>query len=97
MLSQLLLYLAMLVIGALIGHLELGHPKVNAALGKLQFITLIFLLFIMGIRIGADEGVVSSIQIIGLQAFVIAFTSIIFSILFVKIGRKLFRLDKEVD
>lgn len=94
MLSTLLLYLGMLLLGALLGYFELGHKKLNAALGKLQMVALLFILFVMGIRLGADDQVIGAIGEIGLQAFMLALGSIIFSVGFVFLGRKLLHFGK---
>lgn len=94
MLMQLLLYLGMLLIGVLIGHFEIGHKKFVNALGKLQMITLLLILFVMGMRLGGDEQVVASIGEIGLQAFLLASGSIIFSVGFVFLGRKLMHFTR---
>lgn len=94
MLSQLVLYLSMLLIGGLIGYFNMTHKKIDQALSKLQIISLLFILFIMGIRLGADEQVVTNVRTIGFKALVLAFGSVLFSLLFVYVGRKLFHLGK---
>jgi hypothetical protein len=78
----------------LIGIYNMAHPKLDQALGKLQILTLIGLLFVMGIRLGADKMVVSSLSTIGFQAFVLAFGSIAFSVLFVFLGRQILKFDR---
>lgn len=92
MITQLLLYLLMLVIGAFIGFYNLHHRKLDQVLGKLQVVALLFILFVMGIRLGADREVTGAIGEIGFQALMIALGSVIFSVLFVFIGRKLWKL-----
>ncbi|MDF1617228.1 LysO family transporter [Petrocella sp. FN5] len=95
MLLRLLLYISVLGIGMLIGIYNMAHPKLDQALGKLQILTLIGLLFVMGIRLGADKMVVASLSTIGFQAFMLAFGSIAFSVLFVFLGRQILRLDRK--
>lgn len=87
MLTQLLLYLGMLLLGVLIGYFEMGHKKLEQVLGKLQIGSLLLILFVMGIRLGGDKKVVNSLGDIGLQAFLLALGSILFSIFFVFLGR----------
>jgi len=95
MIFRLLLYISVLAIGMVIGIYNLAHPKLDQVLGKLQVLTLIGLLFIMGIRLGADKMVVSSLSTIGFQAFMLAFGSIVFSILFVFLGRQMLKLNRK--
>ena len=52
---RLILYLALLIIGGMIGYKDLISEKFNSKLGIIQNICLLFLLFIMGIRIGLDD------------------------------------------
>ncbi|WP_202976445.1 LysO family transporter [Anaerophilus nitritogenes] len=85
MLTRLLLYLFILGIGALIGFK--GHLSENLA-SKLNFIQnscLLFLLFIMGIRIGVDEKVLSSFFKLGYQALIMSIFAVLFSVLGVKL------------
>ncbi len=91
MIGQLVLYIVMLLVGGLIGHFNLAHPKLDKALSKLQILTLMLLLFVMGIRLGANEKVVNALGTIGLRAFVLATASVVFSILFVYIGKTLYK------
>lgn len=95
MLFQLLLYLGMLIIGVFIGRYDMTHEKLDRVLTKLQILTLIGILFVMGgIRLGGDDRVVDNLGSIGFRAFGLALGSIIASVLFVYIGRKLMHLGK---
>lgn len=87
---RMLLYLGMLLIGILIGYKEIAHRKLLDGLDKLQMAALILLLFVMGVRIGADENVMASIEIIGFKAFVYALITILFSVFFVWLYEKKF-------
>ncbi|EOC99944.1 LysO family transporter [Caldisalinibacter kiritimatiensis] len=84
---RLILYLCILGIGILIGYNELGIDKLKRQLLKIQNISLLFLLFVMGIRIGADKKVITSFAELGYQAIVISSFSILFSIILVKFVR----------
>lgn len=95
MFSRLILYLGMLAIGVFIGFKEISHEKILDKIDKLQMLALVILLFVMGIRIGADEMVVNSIGQLGVQALVITIFIVAFSILFVWILRKLGRLSRK--
>ncbi len=80
---RLVLYLAMLCGGVIIGRHFLTHSKLLDRLGKLQMAALCWLLFIMGIRIGADDTVLNSLWQIGGQAFLFAIGSISVGIILV--------------
>jgi len=79
----------------LIGYKEISHPKLLKQLGRLQLFALIFLLFVMGLRIGSDQLVVSNIGRIGLKALFIAVGTIVFSVLFVWIYRHITKRNHE--
>ncbi len=80
---RMLLYLAMLLIGIVIGYKEISHKKLLESLDKFQMAALLVLLFIMGLRIGADPEVMASIQVIGLKSFIFAGITVFFSVFFV--------------
>lgn len=87
--TRLLLYLGILLIGALAGYKELGGKKLESKLNIIQIICLLFLLFIMGVRMGLDDKVISSFLELGFQAVVISIFTIAFSVLLVKLAKKL--------
>ncbi|MTI67961.1 MAG: lysine exporter LysO family protein [Firmicutes bacterium] len=84
---RLILYLSILLLGAILGYKDLISKKILSRLNTLQSISLLFLLFIMGIRIGVDEKVINSFLKLGFQAIIISVFSIFFSVLFVKLVR----------
>ena len=79
-----LFYLAILVLGGLIGYKNLLDDFWIEKLGCIQNYVLLFLLFIMGVNIGIDEDAVKYFHVIGYQSIVLAIFAIIFSIFFVK-------------
>ena len=84
-LADLIKYLGILFIGALIGYKDLVKGKLGDNLGLIQDICLLFLLFTMGITIGLNEEVVNNILGLGFKALVISICTIIFSILSVRV------------
>ena len=82
---RLLLYLGILLIGGFFGYKGYGGKKLDAKLGTIQSICLLLLLFIMGLRMGLDEKVISSFFELGFQALVISIFTISFSVLLVKL------------
>lgn len=92
---RLLLYLSLLIIGGIIGSRDCISERFHSKLGTIQNVCLLFLLFIMGVRIGLDEDVISSFLSIGVKAFVLALFSIIFSVLLVRLVRNIVLGNKE--
>lgn len=88
MVTRLLLYLGILILGAYIGFKDKISKKLKNQLNNIQNICLLFLLFIMGIKIGIDENVINSFFTIGLKAIIISFFTVGFSILGVFLVRK---------
>ncbi|MBU5440217.1 LysO family transporter [Tissierella sp. MSJ-40] len=85
---RLLIYLVILSIGGIIGYRDKVSEGLKARLNTIQNICLLFLLFIMGIRIGIDEKVISTFFSIGLKATIISIFTVSFSILFVHLISK---------
>jgi uncharacterized membrane protein YbjE (DUF340 family) len=89
------MYLGIIVLGGLIGaKLKLKESFIKR-LGSLQTACLLFLLFVMGIKIGMDEKVINSFLSIGLNAVIMSIFTVGFSIIFVYIINKLFLGGKE--
>ena len=75
--SYLVLYLAITVVGYIIGS-QFKKRNINAPwIGKAQMVVILILVFLMGSRIGANEQILESLDTIGLIAF--AYTMIIFA------------------
>ncbi|WP_026475824.1 LysO family transporter [Alkaliphilus transvaalensis] len=81
---DILLYLGILLVGAFIGFKDNKKLPLLKYTGEIQTFALLFLLFVMGIKIGLDREIIYSFRIIGLQGTVLALASIIFSILGVR-------------
>ncbi|KAB3537346.1 lysine exporter LysO family protein [Alkaliphilus pronyensis] len=82
---NILLYLFILLIGAFIGSKDFLKPKLLNRIGSIQTLSLLFLLFIMGVKIGLDKEIIFSLATIGLHSIILAVASIVFSILGVKL------------
>ena|SRR5690554_6468911 len=92
---SLLMYLGVLVLGAIIGYKDKISEKFGSNLDTIQNLCLLFLLFVMGITIGINEEVISNIFSIGFKAGVISIFTILFSILSVRLIRKLVKLESD--
>ncbi|MBU5677977.1 DUF340 domain-containing protein [Alkaliphilus sp. MSJ-5] len=90
------LYLIILALGAYIGNKKLLKDSIMKKLDYIQSLSLLLLLFIMGVSIGMDKDVVTSFAAIGVQAIVLAVFSVAFSILGVKIiSKKVLTLEEK--
>ena len=80
-----LFYIAVLLAGGIIGARRLLKPRWLEGSDTLLSGALLLLIYLMGVKIGLDELVLSSFRTIGYQALVLALFSIFFSILGVKL------------
>lgn len=95
---RLLLYLSAILLGAFISYKGKISDKILDKLNIIQTLSLLFLLLIMGIKIGIDEKVIYSFFSIGFKAIIMSIFTVGFSILFVFIVRKLFiRKENEIE
>lgn len=85
---RVLLYFGLLAVGWLLSNKGLIHDKLIGKISHIQTIILFGLIFVMGVRVGMDKQVISSIGKIGIMAAVFAVTTAAMSILFVYIVRK---------
>ena len=92
---SLLLYIGMLALGILVGSRRSVRSRTLPWLGRLQFVALIVLIAILGVEIGADDKVISSLGEIGLSALVITVFALAGSLLAVTLVRRLLGLDRQ--
>jgi uncharacterized membrane protein YbjE (DUF340 family) len=76
-----------LVLGILLGYLlrDRKLPKLD----KASLAVVVILIFALGFGIGSNNELLSSLPQVGVQGLVIAVLAILFSIVFVKVGKKL--------
>ena len=87
--TRLLMYLAVILLGALVGAKASLGDQLKKRLGSIQTACLLLLLGVMGIKIGMDQGVVDSFLQIGYRAVVMSIFTISFSILAVMLAKRL--------
>lgn len=92
---SLLLYIGMLAMGVLVGSRKSVQSRELPWLGRVQFVALIALIAVLGVEIGADDKVISSLGEIGLSALIITVFALAGSILCVSLVRRLLKLDRE--
>ena len=81
--STIILYVIIMTIGIFLARKGIISERIKPKLEHCQTFALIFLLGILGYKLGSDKGLLEKIHFIGIQAFTIAVLSIVFSILLV--------------
>jgi len=89
--SSVLLYLALLIVGGFLSYKGFIHKQLMDKIDKLQLACLFILLFIMGMRIGMDDKIISAFAKIGVHAVIFSVFTVAGSILVVHIFVKIFR------
>jgi uncharacterized transporter YbjL len=72
-----------IILGAVIGLFFNIKDKILDFNSKFQFLLLIFLLFFMGLSIGANERIINNLGTIGLASFTYALLTTLLSVIFV--------------
>lgn len=90
---RVLSYFGILAFGWFLSSKGKIHENLMKKISVIQSIILFGLIYIMGVRIGMDEQILSSIGKIGIMAAVFAFITASLSILFVYAARKKFIAD----
>jgi len=80
-----------LVLGIGLGYLWRERKHVN--LGRVTFVAIIALIFLMGFNIGSDNALLASIPTVGANALIIVSLTVFFSLVFVKVVRKVVKLE----
>lgn len=95
---RLLLYLSFILLGAFISYKDKISENILSKINIIQTLSLLFLLLIMGVKIGIDEDVIKSFFNIGFKAIIMSIFTVGFSILFVYIVSRLFiRKENEIE
>lgn len=88
-------YLALVAVGAFLGSRPVLRSRTLPWLGRFQTAALLLLIFTLGAELGANEEIVASLGVIGLNAFPITAAAMAGSLLAVHILRKyILKLDK---
>ena len=90
----LVLYLGMAALGILVSWKLKPGEKVLSLSQKTQTIALIVVIFAMGMKIGSDEQVISSLHTIGLKSLLMTAGIFIGCVFFVHLGRRFLKIDK---
>lgn len=93
---RILLYFGLLAVGWILSSKGLINKKISGKISHLQTVVLFGLIFVMGVSVGMDEQVFSSIGKIGFMAAAFAITTSGFSMLLVYVARKKFFKDEKI-
>lgn len=91
----LVLYLGMAALGILVVRKLKPGERALSFSQKIQTIALIVVIFSMGMKIGSDEQVISSLHTIGLKSLLMTAGVFTGCISFVYLGRRLLKIDKK--
>lgn len=93
--GNLLLYIALVAAGAIVGGRVRWSEKGTFWLSKLQFVSLMILIVTLGVKLGADDQVIASLGQIGLAALLVTLLCTGGSVLAVSLLRRfVLRLDR---
>lgn len=93
--ALLCLYLGMVVVGYPIGAIFRKKNIKIKGIGTVETVTIAFLVFMMGARIGANDEVVKSLHTIGLEAFALVVLAFIGSVFCISVLRRVLGYDKQ--
>lgn len=95
-LQSLFLYIGLVAVGAFLGSRPFLRSRKLAWLGRLQFAALLILITALGVKLGANDEVISSLRTIGVSALLVTVLALIGSVVCVLLTRKyILRLDKK--
>ena len=95
-LQSLLLYIGLVAVGAILGSRPFLRSRKLAWLGRLPFAALLILNTALGVKLGANDEVISSHRTIGVSALLVTVLALIGSVVCVLLTRKyILRLDKK--
>ena len=94
-LSNLAIYIGLVVLGAFLGSRKALRSRPLVWVSKLQFVALMILIVTLGVNLGANDEVVSSLGEIGLSALAITLFALAGSLLAVTLVRRLLKLDAQ--
>lgn len=82
------IYISLVAIGAIIGSRKAVRVRPLPWIGKLQFVALMILIVTLGVNLGANDEVVSSLGQIGLAALVVTVLAMVGSVLLLSLLRR---------
>ncbi len=80
-----------LIAGILLGRVLRG--KIRIDLGRVSFLVTVILIFSLGFTTGSSSDLLNSMPRVGLSAFAISSLTVLFSMFFVRIARKMVKIE----
>ena len=93
-LSDLILYLGVTIIGYFAGSQIRSRKDSFQWTGKVQLLALILMVFLMGMRMGANREVTENISSIGLSSFLMTVATMLCSVLAIFVARRIMGIDR---
>ena len=87
-LAGLATYIAFVAVGALIGSRKAVRRRALGWLGKVQFLALLVMIAVLGVKLGANDEVVAALGQIGLMALAVTVLALVGSVLLVTLLRR---------
>ncbi len=87
-LAGLATYIAFVAVGALIGSRKVVRSRALSWLGKVQFLALLVMIAVLGVKLGANDEVVAALGQIGLMALAVTVLALVGSVLLVTLLRR---------
>lgn len=92
--SDLILYVSLTVIGYIAGDQLRKREKTIPWASAAQTLAILFMVFLMGVRMGSNAKVIRNLNTIGLYAFLMTVVTMVLSVIAVHFARKLLRLSR---
>ena len=95
MLLDIIIVLAIMVLGIGIGLFVGNRPKIIKVVGMLTSFSIFLLLFLLGIGVGTNDKIINNLHSIGLQALIITLGAMLGSLICAWVVYKFFFQTKE--
>jgi Predicted membrane protein len=92
--ADLVLYLGITIVGYFIGSRLRGIKEKLRWTGKVQTVAIIILVFVMGLRMGANREVIANLNSIGLYALAFTVVVMVMTTVCISITRRLLKIDR---
>lgn len=81
MLTDIIIVLAIMVLGIGIGLFIGNKPKIIKIIGTLTSFSIFLLLFLLGIGVGSNNKIINNLHTIGIQAFILTIGAVLGSLI----------------
>ena len=92
--GDLVLYLGITIIGYFLGSRLRSVKEKLGWTGKVQTCAIIILVFVMGLRMGANDEVIKNLNSIGLYAFIFTVVVMVVTVICISLTRRMLKIDR---